>query len=90
MIPDTMHRHFMLGDALTISDVDGPDVAKWGYEELLVSDAAAADWGSYALDSAVIKLRDAGLSPDHILDHKRATVRGTKAMCNILYWRVGW
>jgi hypothetical protein len=39
MILDTMHRRFMLGDALTIdqaiSDVEGPNVAKWVYEELL-------------------------------------------------------
>jgi hypothetical protein len=49
-----------------------------------MSDAAAADWGSCALDSAAVKLCDAGLSPDHILDHKREIVRGTKKRCAIL------
>jgi hypothetical protein len=47
-----------------ISDVDGPKVAKWFYEELLAKEVADASSVAYALDSAVGKLRDSGVSPD--------------------------
>jgi hypothetical protein len=46
-----------------ISDVDGPKVAKWFYEELLVKEVVNGDSVAYALDSAVGKLRDEGVSP---------------------------
>jgi hypothetical protein len=47
-----------------ISDVDGPKVAKWFYEELLAKEVVNADLVVYALDSAVGKLRDSGASPE--------------------------
>jgi hypothetical protein len=47
-----------------ISDVDGPKVAKWFYEELLAKEVVNADLVAYALDSAVGKLRDSGASPE--------------------------
>jgi hypothetical protein len=45
----------------SISDRDGPEVAKWFYEELLASDVIDADVVAYALDAAVGKLRDSGV-----------------------------
>jgi hypothetical protein len=47
-----------------ISDVDGPKVAKWFYEELFAKDAVDADSVAYALDFAVGQLRDSGVSPN--------------------------
>jgi hypothetical protein len=47
-----------------ISDVDGPKVAKWFYEELLAKEEVDADSIAYALDSAVAQLRDSGVSAD--------------------------
>jgi hypothetical protein len=43
-----------------ISDVDGPLVAKWFYEELFSSNVIDADAVAYALDLAVCKLRNSG------------------------------
>jgi hypothetical protein len=40
-----------------MSDVDGPDMARWFYEELLANETIDADAVAYALDSAVQKLR---------------------------------
>jgi hypothetical protein len=54
----------MLTIPRAISDVDGPKVAKWFYEELLAKEVVDADSVAYALDSAVGKLRDSGISPD--------------------------
>jgi hypothetical protein len=47
-----------------ISDVDGPKVAKWFYEELLAKEVVNADLVAYALDSAVGKLRNSGAPPE--------------------------
>jgi hypothetical protein len=47
-----------------ISDTDGPKVAQWFYEELFAKEVVDADSVAYALDSAVGKLRDSGVSPD--------------------------
>jgi hypothetical protein len=44
------------------SDVDGPKIAEWFYEELLAKDVVDADSIAYALDSAVGKLRNSGVS----------------------------
>jgi hypothetical protein len=41
-----------------MSDVDGPDMARWFYEELLVNETIDADAVAYALDSTVRKLRE--------------------------------
>jgi hypothetical protein len=41
-----------------MSDVDGPDMAEWFYEELLTNEAIDADAVAYALDAAVQKLRE--------------------------------
>jgi hypothetical protein len=46
-----------------MSDNDGPDMAKGFYEELLSSDVIDADGVAYALDTAVCKLRNKGVSP---------------------------
>jgi hypothetical protein len=54
----------MLTILRAISDGDGPKVAKWFYEELLAKEVVDADTVAYALDSAVGKLRDSGISPD--------------------------
>jgi hypothetical protein len=54
----------MLTIPRAISDVDGPKVAKWFYEELLAKEVVDADSVAYALDSAVGKLRNSGISPD--------------------------
>jgi hypothetical protein len=47
-----------------IADADGPKVAKWFYEELLANEVVDAGLVAYALDSAVGKLRNSGVSPD--------------------------
>jgi hypothetical protein len=47
-----------------ISDIDGPKIAKWFYEELLSKDLVDADSVAYALDSAVGKLQNSGVPPD--------------------------
>jgi hypothetical protein len=47
-----------------IFDVDGPQVAKWFYEELLSREVVNADSVAYALDCVVGKLRNSGVSPD--------------------------
>jgi hypothetical protein len=41
-----------------MSDIDGPDMAKWFYEELLSNETIDADAVAYALDVAVGKLRE--------------------------------
>jgi hypothetical protein len=41
-----------------MSDIDGPDLAQWFYEELLSKEAVDADAVAYALDYAVQKLRE--------------------------------
>jgi hypothetical protein len=46
-----------------IADDDGPKVAKWFYEELLSNEVVDADSVAYALDFAVGRLRDSGVSP---------------------------
>jgi hypothetical protein len=48
----------------SISDVDGPKVAKWFYEELFAKETIEADDIPYALDAAVGKLRKEGASLD--------------------------
>jgi hypothetical protein len=47
-----------------ISDVDGPKVAKWFYEDLFASETIDADAVVYALDNAVAKLRQSGVPSD--------------------------
>jgi hypothetical protein len=54
----------MLTISRAISDVDGPKVSKWFYEELLANEVVDADCVAHALDSAVGKLRSSGVSPD--------------------------
>jgi hypothetical protein len=46
-----------------ISDIEGPKVAKWFYEELLSKEVVDADSVAYALDAAVSKLRNSGVPP---------------------------
>jgi hypothetical protein len=46
----------------SIDDADAPNVAKWFYEELLAKEEVDANAVAYALDSAVGKLRDSGVS----------------------------
>jgi hypothetical protein len=41
----------------SISDEDGPKVAKWIYQELFAADTLDADTVAYALDTAISKLR---------------------------------
>jgi hypothetical protein len=41
-----------------MSDIDGPDMARWFYEDLLSNKTIDADAVAYALDSAVQKLRE--------------------------------
>jgi hypothetical protein len=48
----------------SISDVDGPKVAKWFYEELLAKEVIDTDHVAYSLDFAVGKLRYSGVSLD--------------------------
>jgi hypothetical protein len=64
-----VNRQFRISECLltmsrAISDVDGPKVAKWFYEELLAKEVVDADSVAYALDSAVGKLRDSGVSAE--------------------------
>jgi hypothetical protein len=40
-----------------MGDVDGPDLAKWFYEDLLSNEVIDADAVAYSLDAAVEKLR---------------------------------
>jgi hypothetical protein len=47
-----------------ISDVDGPKVAKWFYEDLFAREIIDADAVAYALDNAVAKLRESGVPSD--------------------------
>jgi CHAT domain-containing protein len=49
----------------SISDADGPAVARTFYEALLAEDIIDADAVAYALDEAVSKLRNEGVSPLH-------------------------
>jgi hypothetical protein len=46
-----------------MNDDDGPDLAKWFYEELMSSEKIDADAVAYALDEAVRKLRGKEPSP---------------------------
>jgi CHAT domain-containing protein len=48
----------------SISDMDGPMVAKWFYEDLLAKEVIDADSVAYALDFAAGKLRDSGAPLD--------------------------
>jgi hypothetical protein len=57
-------KQAVLTASRAISDVDGPKVAKWFYEELLAKEEIDADSVAYALDSSVGKLRASGVSPD--------------------------
>jgi hypothetical protein len=64
-----VNRQFRISECLltmsrAISDVDGPKVAKWFYEELLAKEVVDADSVAYALDSAVGKLCDSGVSAE--------------------------
>jgi hypothetical protein len=54
----------MLTMSRAISDLDGPKVAQWFYEELLSKEVVDADSVAYALDYAVAKLRDSGVPPN--------------------------
>jgi hypothetical protein len=54
----------MLTISRAIADDDGPNVAQWFYEELLSKEVVDADSVAYALDTAVGKLRESGVSPD--------------------------
>jgi CHAT domain-containing protein len=47
-----------------MNDEDGPELAKWFYEELLASETIDADAVAYALDSAVQKLQAKEPSPN--------------------------
>jgi hypothetical protein len=47
-----------------VSDVDGPKVAKWFYEDLFAREVIDADAVAYALDNAMAKLRESGVSSD--------------------------
>jgi hypothetical protein len=58
-----MVRHMLIRNR-AISDIDGPKVAQWFYEELLSKEVVDVSSVAYALDSAVGKLRDSGVSPD--------------------------
>jgi hypothetical protein len=54
----------VLTSGRAITDIDGPKVSKWFYEELLAKEVVNADSVAYALDSAVGKLRASGVSPE--------------------------
>jgi hypothetical protein len=41
-----------------MSDSDGPELARWFYQELLSNEVIDEDAVAYALDAAVGKLRD--------------------------------
>jgi uncharacterized protein YigE (DUF2233 family) len=43
-------------------DEDGPNVARWFYEALFARDTLDLDDIAYALDGAIAKLRDKGVS----------------------------
>jgi hypothetical protein len=45
-----------------IADEDGPKVAQWFYEGLFAHEILDGDAVAYALDTAVRKLRDSGVS----------------------------
>jgi hypothetical protein len=47
-----------------ISDIDGPKVAKWFYEELFSKEEIDLDSMAFALDAAVSKLRNSDVPPD--------------------------
>lgn len=49
-------------DCRAISDIDGPKVAQWFYEELFTSKTIDSDMVAYALDTAIWKLRSSGVS----------------------------
>jgi CHAT domain-containing protein len=53
----------LLTTSRAISDVDGPEVAKWFYEELFTKEVVDADSVACALDVAVDKLRNSGVGP---------------------------
>jgi CHAT domain-containing protein len=53
----------MLMASRAIADADGPNVAKWFYEELFAREEVNSDSVAYALDFAVGRLRDSGVSP---------------------------
>jgi hypothetical protein len=57
-------NEWVLTNGRAVSDIEGPKVAKWFYEELFSKEKIDADSIAYALDSAVGKLRDSGVSPD--------------------------
>jgi CHAT domain-containing protein len=61
----SMDQHMLIRNR-AISDIDGPKVAKWFYEELLSKEVVDVDVSSvaYALDYAVAKLRDSGVPPE--------------------------
>jgi hypothetical protein len=40
-----------------MGDEDGPDMARWFYEDVMVHKVIDADTIAYALDAAVLKLR---------------------------------
>jgi hypothetical protein len=44
-------------------DIDGPQVARWFYESLLENEQIDLDDVPYALDDAIQKLRETGVSP---------------------------
>jgi hypothetical protein len=47
-----------------INDQDGPNVAKWFYEELFSYTTIDVDSVAYAIDTAVLKLRKSGVPPE--------------------------
>jgi hypothetical protein len=59
----SMDQHMLIRNR-AISDIDGPKVAKWFYEELLSKEVVDANSVAYALDYAVAKLRDSGVPPE--------------------------
>jgi hypothetical protein len=44
-----------------MNDADGPDIARWFYENLFQQDNLDLDHIAYALDEAVAKLRETGI-----------------------------
>jgi CHAT domain-containing protein len=63
-VGDTAMSECVLITSRAISDADGPKVAQWFYEELLSKEEIDLDRVAFALDAAVIKLRDSGVPPD--------------------------
>lgn len=47
-----------------MDDIDGPNMARWVYEDLFAQDKIDSDAIAHALDGAVEKLRKAGAPPD--------------------------